>query len=296
MLNKLRRNLIYFIIITLASGWLGVLVDRILTKQPNGNSLGMGIWLTLPLLCAVIFRIREKEWKSFGLTLNIKYGWKGYVIAIFIYPTIIVVTTLLAMCLGCVKFSMNSWSAFLSVAVAALAGSFVKNIFEEFAWRGYLTPRLLGCKLNDWFIYGISGLIWGLWHAAYYLVFLGDEYFVTSSRLETLISGCFVMVVWSILFVEIYRMTKSVWACVILHSMEEMTSTILATAGVFEKYSGWGQMLFNPITGIFSLIIIAGVGLFLRKERIYQQTKEMEASILMLKESIPESSKEDRVA
>ena len=35
----------------------------------------------------------------------------------------------------------------------------------------YLTPKLIELKLNDWFIYIISGLVWSLWHAAYYLVF-----------------------------------------------------------------------------------------------------------------------------
>ena len=60
-----KTNLLIFIIITLASGWLGVLADRILTEQPEGYSAGTGIWLALPLLCAIIFRIREKEWKSF---------------------------------------------------------------------------------------------------------------------------------------------------------------------------------------------------------------------------------------
>ena len=50
-------------------------------------------------------------------------------------------------------------------------GNFIKNIFEEFSWRGYLTPKLIELKLNDWFIYIISGLVWALWHAAYYLVF-----------------------------------------------------------------------------------------------------------------------------
>lgn len=93
----------------------------------------MGIWLVLPFLCGIVFRIRIKDWKGFGLSLNIKTGWKGYVIAVFIYP-----------------------------AITSLAGGFLKNIFEEFAWRGYLVPGLLKCNLNDWLIYGSSGLIRGL--------------------------------------------------------------------------------------------------------------------------------------
>lgn len=269
MLKNTRRNLIYFIIITLISGWIGVLVDQLLTDQPEGDSLGMGIWLALPLLCAVIFRTREKEWKSFGLKLNLKTSWKGYVIAILLYPVVTMITILLALCFDCIDISTISWSAFLSTAAISLAGSFLKNIFEEFAWRGYLTPRLLEFRLNDWLIYGISGLVWGVWHTAYYLVFLGDEYFLTASRLKTLISGCLVMMVWSILFVELYRMTKSVWSCVLLHSMEDAVPTVLIATGSFVKYSNWGQIFFDPITGIFSIVIMAGVGLVLRNHRIH---------------------------
>ncbi len=268
MLKNPKRNLLYFIIITLISGWIGVLIDRILTEQPEGNSLGMGIWLVLPFLCGVVFRIKEKDWKGFGLSLNLKAGWKGYVIAVFMYPAIAIITLMLALCFGVVDISHASWSAFLSAAAPSLTGSFLKNIFEEFTWRGYLTPRLLKCNLNDWLIYGSSGLIWGLWHTAYYMVFLGDEYFLTSSRPETLISGCLIMVIWSVLFVEIYRITDSVWPCVILHSMEETIPAVLVATGTFVKYSGLGQTLFDPVTGIFSIVIIAGAGLFLRRKRM----------------------------
>ena len=263
-----KTNLFIFIIITLSSGWLGVFADRILTEQPEGYSAGTGIWLALPLLCAIIFRIREKEWKSFGLALNIKQGWSGYAVAILTYPAITIITVLLAACFGCFDVSMISWTALISVALASFAGNFIKNIFEEFAWRGYLTPRLLECSLNDWLIYGISGLVWGLWHTAYYMVFLGDEYFLTSSRLETLMFGCFVTVTGSILFVEIYCITKSVWPCVILHSVQNSISTAFIVTGASAQYEGEAQAVFDPVTGILSIIILVGVGLLIRKKRI----------------------------
>lgn len=261
-------DLLIFIIITLASGWIGVLADRILTEQPEGYSAGTGIWLALPLLCAIIFRIREKEWGSFGLALNIKQGWFGYTVAILTYPAITIITVLLAVCLGYVNVSMISWTAVISAALASFAGYFIKNIFEEFAWRGYLTPRLLECGLNDWLTYGISGMVWGLWHTAYYMVFLGDEYFLISSRLETLMFGCLVTVTGSVLFVEIYRITKSVWSCVILHSVQNSISTAFIVTGASAQYEGGTQVVFDPVTGIISIIALVGVGLLIRKKRI----------------------------
>lgn len=98
--------------------------------------------------------------------------------------------------------------------------------------------------------------------------FFGDEYFLTSSRLETLMVGCFVTVTGSILFVEIYRITKSVWPCVILHSVQNSISTALAVTGASVQYEGGAEVVFDPVTGILSIIILVGVGLPIRKKRI----------------------------
>lgn len=266
--QSMKADLTIFIIITLASGWIGVLIDQILTEQPEGYSAGTGLWLALPLLCAIILRIREKEWKSFGLTLNIKRGWIGYAAAILIYPAITVITVLIAGVFGHLDVSVISWAAFITTTLVSLAGNFIKNIFEEFAWRGYLTPRLLECNLKDWQVYGISGLVWGLWHTAYYMVFLGDEYFTTSSRLETLMLGCLVTITGAVVYVEIYRITKSVWPCVILHAVQNSISTAFVVTGVSAQYEGGAQAVFDPITGILSIIILVGTGLFIRKKRI----------------------------
>ena len=38
--------------------------------------------------------------------------------------------------------SPEGFAAFLPFLGAAFVGAMAKNIFEEFAWRGYLTPRL----------------------------------------------------------------------------------------------------------------------------------------------------------
>ena len=66
---KNRRNLMVFIIVTLGSGWFGVFIDSILIDQPEGNSLGMGLWLILPLITSIILRIVNHDWKDAGIKL-----------------------------------------------------------------------------------------------------------------------------------------------------------------------------------------------------------------------------------
>lgn len=48
MTKKTIRNIGIFIFFVIISGWIGVLVDSVLIAQPEGDSLGMGIWLCGP--------------------------------------------------------------------------------------------------------------------------------------------------------------------------------------------------------------------------------------------------------
>ena len=73
-----------------------------------------------------------------------------------------------------------------------------------------------------------------MWHITYYMFFLPDEYFTEISRPMMAVVGIVLMIFWSPLFVELRRLTKSVWPCVILHSMEDAVPTMLfVTANVF---------------------------------------------------------------
>ena len=130
---------------------------------------------------------------------------------------------------GVAHISSFDISTLLSLIVMSSIGNFIKNIFEEFSWRGYLTPKLIELNLNDWYIYIISGFIWALWHLCILYSLLPNEYFESISRLNMLLSGCILMVCWSIMYVEIYRLTKSVWPCVIMHAIEDAVPTVLVT-------------------------------------------------------------------
>lgn len=212
--NRLSPRLICFIIITLISGWLGVLLDSLLKDQPKGSSLGMGLWLVLPFLTALLLRITGRDWKNAGIRLNLRGNIKWYAVGLLIYPTVTIITLLIAWLIGVIQVSNFVSSLPISVILVSFLANFIKNIFEEFSWRGYLTPKLIELKLNDWLIYLVFGIIWALWHAAYYLVFLPEEYFASLSRAGTILSGCVLMVAWAVMYVEIYRLTNSVWPVV----------------------------------------------------------------------------------
>lgn len=267
-LRKTKSNLILFIVIALASGWIGVLIDNLLEEQPKGNSLGMGLWLIIPFLTVLILRIINRDWKDFGLKPHFKGNLKWYLVAIIIYPLVTIITIGIALVLGCVDISNFDMNTFLSLAIVSIGGNFIKNIFEEFSWRGYLTPKLVELKANDLIIYIVSGLVWALWHSAYYLVFLPDNYFESISRVGMILTGCVIMTCWTVMYVEINRLTKSVWPCVIMHAVEDAIPTVLVMVGAFITLTNNSDVYLNPITGVVATILFLGIGLVLRAVRI----------------------------
>ncbi|AFU17592.1 CAAX amino protease (plasmid) [Bacillus thuringiensis MC28] len=263
-----KLHLIIFVLIVLASGWIGVFLDSLLMDQPEGNSLGMGLWLILPFLASILLRVISRDWNDFGIRINLKGNFKWYFVSLLIYPFVTIITVSLAFIFGVANISSFEMSSLFSLIFMSTIGNFIKNIFEEFSWRGYLTPKLIELQLNDWLVYIVSGLIWALWHAAYYLVFLPNEYFQSISRLNMLLSGCILMVCWSIMYVEIYRLTKSVWPCVFMHAIEDAVPTVLVTITGIITLTNSSDFWLNPISGVVATVLFLGIGILLRTIRI----------------------------
>ena len=162
-------------------------------------------------------------------------------------------------------------SALFILMFTTFLANCIKNIFEEFAWRGCLVPYLEKTGMNDWCLYFSSGLIWGMWHITYYMFFLPDEYFTKISRPMMVVVGIVLMILWSPLFVELRRLTNSVWPCVILHSMEDAVPTMLfVTANVLQIKENYSLML-DPIQGILPTALVFFAGLALRKSRMKRE-------------------------
>ena len=264
--HRVKRHILIFIVVALICGWVGVLIDSVLTDQPQGDSLGMLIWLVAPLLCALILNFKSKDWFGFGHRLHLKTNIKWYVISIVIFPIMMVIFVLIAMLFGAVEFGTLNISI-LNIIVASLVFLFFKNIFEDFAWRGFLTAKLVKIKLNDIWIYLISGLVWALWHAAYYIVFLPDD-IVGSSRLGLLGISIIIIPIWGVMFTEIYRLTGSVWPVVIMHMMEDAVPTLLIQVEHVITFKGAAELWLNPLQGIIPLGVYLVFGLWLRSQRI----------------------------
>lgn len=274
--RKTVRNIIIFIIIALASGWIGLLIDNFLEPQPQKETLGMGLWLVLPFLSTILLRaFMGGGWKDIGFKPNLRGNLKWYFVSIIIFPIVTALILVIGKTSNWISFSNFNTTIFISGFISILAINFIKNIFEEFVWRGYLTTKLLKLKIKDFWLYIIVGGVWGIWHLPYYLFFLSESdifQILPVSRIIFSLVAIVSMICWSVMFVELYRITKSIWSVVILHAVEDSLINHLVIDGHIIIASG-KEILISPIAGIITTIFYLTVGLLLRKRRIEKEAK-----------------------
>jgi hypothetical protein len=265
-----KKLIVLFIIIALLSGWIGLLVDLSLPEQPDEQTLGMGIWLVLPFLSGIAIRLFRRDWKDFGIKPRLRENIRFYVLALLIFPAVTLIFTLIAWALGFATVSSFSISTLVPVMASLFAGLFVKNIFEDFAWQGYLTPKLVKTKMADLKIYLVVGLVWAFWHAPYYLFFLPDTFYSSPMErvLDTFVFSPIVITIWAVMFVEMTRLTGSVWPAVLMHAVEDAVPNFLVFEEKLIQFTGAGELLFNPVKGVLPLIAFLAFGLWLRRHRL----------------------------
>jgi membrane protease YdiL (CAAX protease family) len=269
--KKTIRNIAIFSLVALASGWLGVWIDQFIEPQSEGETPGMAVWLILPLLTTILLRLFAGDgWKDLGFKPNLSGNVKWYFISIIIFPIVTLSALALGKIFGWISFADFETKAYMAGFLSFLIPNFIKNVFEESVWRGYLTAKLLHLKIKDLWVYLIVGLVWGIWHLPYYLFFLpqSDMYQVLPvDKIMFATMAIFSMICWSIMFVELYHITKSIWPVVLLHMMEDSVLNHLVIDGYITIASG-KEILISPIAGIITSLFYVLVGLLLRRARI----------------------------
>jgi hypothetical protein len=147
----------------------------------------------------------------------------------------------------------------------------VKNIFEEGAWRGYLTPRLHAAGLGPLSSAALTGFIWAGWHIPYYLHFMGPEALrtYTSLPLPVFIGLAFaVLPMHALAYGELRLISGSVWPVWLLHNVANAISLPLFANGLIRLAPGALGPIFSPGTdGILYSVLMGLVGLALYRWR-----------------------------
>lgn len=263
------RNLLIFSFVAIICGWVGVGVNKLLNQPSNLESLGALIFIATPLLCAILLRLFGGDsWKDMPLKANFKKNAIWYLFALLVYPIVITITLFVGKMLGWVDVSKFSFAAYLPILVAAFLPGFIKNFFEESVWRGYLTVKLQQLTQNEWLIYLVVAVVWQTWHAPYYLVFLEEGYlaqFFPYGGMWAFVYGFVILIVWTIMYTEIFFLTKSLWVVILMHTIEDALNPLISEG--FAVIDPSKTLLVSPTFGVIPLIIYLLIGIYLRSVR-----------------------------
>lgn len=275
-MKKNIRNLIIFSLFAIGGGWLGIWLNIVTgNTMPPMQSLGALVWLTSPALAGFLLRALGGDgWKDSGFGLNLPSGWKWYLAAILIFPLVSLLSFGLALPIQAISldgFFSQGFAAYLSIAGVMFVGSIMKNFFEEFAWRSYLTPRLDATGVHPMLNHFITGLIWWAWHLPYYYYFLDRsvlESAITTSIPVFLAIGLFVMFPTAILFGELRLISKSTWTVFLLHNVLNALSMPLIANGFVKANGVLGTILTPTNEGIVTSLLMGVVGWMLYRSRM----------------------------
>jgi membrane protease YdiL (CAAX protease family) len=277
-MNKIIRNIIIVSIFTVGGGWLGIWLNNVTgNTAPPLQSLGALVWLMSPALSGFALRAFGGDgWKDAGFGLNLPSGWKWYLLALLVYPLAALLTFGLAAIFGILStdgFAAQGFNAYLAAVGMLFIGSLMKNFFEEFAWRGYLTPRLEAAGVSPLVNHIVVSVLWTSWHLPYYYYYLDRallESAITTSIPVFIALAYFVQIPTSILFGELRLISKSTWTVFLLHQMINAVSLPLLMNGFIEVKGALAPVFTPTNEGLFVSLLFGVVGWMLMKSRLKQ--------------------------
>jgi membrane protease YdiL (CAAX protease family) len=270
------RNLVIFASVAISIGWIGWGLDLIMGTPAAQEGVGQLLWIVAPLSTALLLRAFAGDgWKDFGLRPELKKSALWYLLSLVLFPVsaaLIVLIGLLSGLIALPDVSPARAELFLNLFLISLTPSFIKNIFEEFAWRGYLAPRISSLHVNDLVGHVLVGVVWAAWHIPYYLFFLDRTSFAAYNAqsyivfFPMLFAGVIAM---SLVYGEIRMLSGSVWPLLLLHTVSNAVGNPLLLHD-FIRIAPGADIVVSPGPGsIFSVIIncAIGVGLYRFRKR-----------------------------
>ncbi len=267
--KRTKRNLIIFIGLVLGLAALASVIEPLTVPpgaEPGTSGLGQLLWIIAPLSVMLVLRIFGCDgWGDFGLRPNFKGNGFWWLVSILVFPVVITISVLIGTLFGGLELDVNMLSVFMAALLPGLMAAMIKNIFEEFAWRGYLAPKVYSLNMNIWLSHAIVGLIWGAWHLPFVFVFWP---YLTANMLWYFVPLLLVGTIsQSIVYGEIRLATASVLPAWVMHTIGNTIGNTLLLSGFIQLSSG-KELWFSPgAESIVSIILMFAVGYWLHQRR-----------------------------
>ena len=259
-------RLVVFSVVTLGSGWIGLLVNNALGIPHSMQSLGTLLWIMTPLLAGAVMALSDPSLRRSYVASWLPGRLRAYGVALAVFPLSFAVAITVGWAAG--WLTPAGLGAFGGVVAAGVPGTVLKNVAEEGAWRGYLAPALIGRKLSDPWVWLISGMIWSLWHIPYYVWFMDEALLCAVYDVPPIVYALMtvpIMICWAPLFTELRILSGSIWPGLIAHSIANLSQIPLSEGGL-PITPGW-ELLVSPLVGVIpnAIILAAGLGLWARR-------------------------------
>jgi membrane protease YdiL (CAAX protease family) len=267
--NRTKRNLVVFIVSVLGLAVLAGVIEPLTVPpgaEPGTSGLGQLLWIIAPLGVMLLLRIFGGDgWADFGLRPNFKGNGFWWLVSVLVFPVVITISVLLGALLGGLALNVNKFAGVVGALLTGLISAMIKNVFEEFAWRGYLAPKVYSLNMNIWLSHAIVGMIWGAWHLPFVFVFW---FYLTPDMLwyfvPLLLVGTFSQ---SVVYGEIRLATASVLPAWAMHTIGNAIGNTLLLSN-FIQLSPGRELWFSPgAESVISIILMFAVGYWLHQRR-----------------------------
>lgn len=280
--NHTKRNLIIFIVLVLGLAALARVVEPFTVPpdaEPGTAGLGQLLWLLAPLGVMVLLRLFGGDgWADMGLRPNFKGNGFWWLVSVLVFPAVITLSVVLGSLLGGLSLDRNLSSAFGAALLTGLFAAMLKNIFEEFAWRGYLAPKVYALNMNVWVSHAIVGLVWGAWHLPFVLVLWP---YLTPNMLWYFIPLLLVGTIsQSIVYGEIRLATDSVWPAWVMHTIGNTLGNALLLSGFLQLRPGRELWSSPGAESVVSIILMFVIGYWLHQRRMKIMMVHRKATLL----------------
>ena len=264
------RNLIIFTVVVLACGWLGYGLDQALQSPPD-QRLGMLLWLVAPLLTVLALRAFGGDgWRDFGLRPNFRGNLVWYAVSLLLYPVTALFVLGVGALLGLVSAPGFDLGRLAAVVAAGFVGQAFKNIFEEFAWRGYLAPKIAALGWDGYGGHLLTGAIWGAWHIPYLLFMVDRKVLAATTSQSPLVFSLMAIVSLmgaSIAYNELRLLTGSTWPALLLHTVGNALVDVLVVQGFVTLAAGSDWLVSPGHQSLLTLVAFVAVGVALHRAR-----------------------------
>ena len=167
--------------------------------------------------------------------------------------------------------NLKSLKIFISIFIFSFL-NIMPFIGEEYGWRAYLAPRLKE-------IYGVkksilmTGFIWGIWHLPLNLFYYSDG--LLTSQIYSILVQLVFCIFLGIFLTYAYNRTKSIWAPVMIHYLNNNLALLFVTDFSKDIFSGQHYDLKETLFSIVSSIILFGIFIFskyIKDEELWQKS------------------------